>query len=133
MDAHSIGMLLLSSAGLAVVVWALHKIGKALIALFEALAAVAVVFLALWGLAKVTAWLVQQVVTHWRTSVTVVAVSVWWQQWGWLSLALTLSAVTVVLTVWRCVNLMSFDSWVGRWLRAWWQRWAIYAPKLPRW
>lgn len=28
---------------------------------------------------------------------------------------------------------MSFDDWVGRWLRAWWQRWAIYAPKLPGW
>src|SRR5262249_45818872 len=43
-----------------IVVWALHKIGKALITLFDALAAVTVVFLALWGLAKTTAWLVKQ-------------------------------------------------------------------------
>jgi S-DNA-T family DNA segregation ATPase FtsK/SpoIIIE len=71
MDAYSIGMLLLGGAGLAVMVWVLHKIGKALIALFEALAAVAVVFLALWGLVKTLLWLVRQVVTHWRTRLTV--------------------------------------------------------------
>jgi S-DNA-T family DNA segregation ATPase FtsK/SpoIIIE len=35
MDAHAIEIVLLGGAGLAVVVWVLHKIGKALIALFE--------------------------------------------------------------------------------------------------
>ena len=79
MDAHVIAMLLLGGAGLAVAVWALHKIGKALIALFEALATLAVVFVALWGLAKATAWLVRQVATHWRTSLTVLAVTLWCQ------------------------------------------------------
>jgi DNA segregation ATPase FtsK/SpoIIIE, S-DNA-T family len=39
----------------------------------------------------------------------------------------------VVLGVWRLVDLVSFDGWVGRWLRAWWQRWTVYAPKLPGW
>jgi S-DNA-T family DNA segregation ATPase FtsK/SpoIIIE len=133
MDAYSIGMLLLGGAGLAVMVWVLHKIGKALIALFEALAAVAVVFLALWGLVKTLLWLVRQVVTHWRTSLTVLVVTLWGQKWGWPSLALTLSVISIVLVAWRCVDLVSFDGWAGRWLRAWWRRWTIYAPKLPGW
>jgi S-DNA-T family DNA segregation ATPase FtsK/SpoIIIE len=133
MNAHTIGMLLLGGAGLAVVVWVLHKIGKALLALFEALAAVAVVVLAVWGLLKTLAWLVKQVLTHWRTSLAVLAVALWWQWWGWSSLALTLGVIAAVLAVWRYVDLVSFDSWVGRWLRAWWQRWTIYAPKLPGW
>jgi DNA segregation ATPase FtsK/SpoIIIE, S-DNA-T family len=133
MDARMIGVLLLSGAGLAVAVWALHKIGKALVALFEALATVAVVFVVLWGLAKAAAWLIRQVVRHWRTSLIVLAVALWWQQWGWLSLVVALSALSTVLVCWRRVDLVSFDGWVGRWLRAWWQRWTIYAPKLPGW
>lgn len=44
MDAHTIEVLLACSAGLGVVVWVLHKIGKALLALVGVLAAVAVVF-----------------------------------------------------------------------------------------
>jgi S-DNA-T family DNA segregation ATPase FtsK/SpoIIIE len=80
MNAHAIAMLLLGGAGLAVVVWVLLKIGKALIALFEALATIAVVFVALWGLTKATAWLVRQVVMHWRTSLTVLAVALWCQR-----------------------------------------------------
>ena len=52
MDAHTIGVLLRAGAGLGVVVWVLHKIGKALLAVVEALAAVAVVFVALWWLIK---------------------------------------------------------------------------------
>jgi S-DNA-T family DNA segregation ATPase FtsK/SpoIIIE len=133
MDVHTIGMVLLGGAGLAVLVWVLHKIGKTLIAVLEALATVAVVFLALWGLIKTVAWLCKQMVAHWRTSLTVLAISVWWQCWGWLSLAITLGVIGVLLGVWCCVDLVSFDPWVGRWLRAWWQRWTIYAPKLPGW
>jgi hypothetical protein len=60
MDAHTIGMLLLDGAGLGTVVWALHKIGRALITVFEALAAVAVVFVALWWLPKALVWLLTQ-------------------------------------------------------------------------
>jgi DNA segregation ATPase FtsK/SpoIIIE, S-DNA-T family len=33
---------------------------------------------------------------------------------------------------WR-IDVLSFDIWAGRWLRAWWQRWTIYTPKLPGW
>ena len=133
MDAHTIGILLVGGAGLAVLVWVLHKIGKALIAVFEALATVAVVFLALWGLVKALVWLARRVLMHWRTSLTMLAVAWWWQSWGWPSLALTLSMITIALVVWCAVDLVSFDAWVGRWLRAWWLRWTIYAPKLPAW
>jgi S-DNA-T family DNA segregation ATPase FtsK/SpoIIIE len=133
MDAHTIGVLLVGGAGLAVLVWVLHKIGKVLIAMVEALATIAVVFLAPWAAVKTLVWLARQVVTHWRTSITVLSVAVWWQYWGWPSLALTLTVMTTALAVWRCVDLVSFDAWVGRWLRAWWQRWTLYAPKLPGW
>ncbi len=34
---------------------------------------------------------------------------------------------------WRLVDLVSFDAWAGRYLRAWWLRWTVYAPKLPDW
>ncbi len=90
MDTRTIAVLLLGGASLAVLVWVLHKIGKALIALFEALATIAVVFMALWGLTKATAWLVRQIITHWRTSLTVLAVTLWCQHWGWPSLLVSL-------------------------------------------
>jgi DNA segregation ATPase FtsK/SpoIIIE, S-DNA-T family len=133
MDAHTIGVLLLAGAGLGVTVWVLHKIGKALLAVVEALAAVAVVFVALWWFLKAAAWLFTQVVTRWRTSLTVLVLAAWWHGWNWPSLVLTLAGSTLVLALWRWIDVLSFDSWVGRWLRAWWQRWTIYAPKLPGW
>ena len=133
MDAHTIGVLLLAGAGLGVVVWVLHKIGTVLLAVVEALAAVAVVFVTLRWLLKAAAWLITQVVTRWRTSLTILALAAWWHGWGWLSLTLTLSVITLVFAVWWWINVVSFDAWVGRWLRAWWLRWTIYAPKLPGW
>jgi S-DNA-T family DNA segregation ATPase FtsK/SpoIIIE len=133
MDVHMIGVFLAGGAGLGVLVWGLHKIGKALLALVEALAAVAVVFVVLCWLLKALVWLFTQVLTRWRTSLTVLAVAAWWQWWGWPSLALTLSVITSVFALWRWIEGVSFDAWVGRWLRAWWQRWTIYAPKLPAW
>ena len=60
MDAHTIGMFLASGVGLAVTVWVLHKIGKALLAVAETLAALAVVFVALRWLLKVLVWLLTQ-------------------------------------------------------------------------
>ena len=133
MDAQTIGMLLLAGVGLGVVVWVLHKIGTVLLALVETLAAVAVVFVALWWLTKALAWLLTQTVTRWRTSLTVLTLATWWHGWGWPSLALTLGVIALTFGVWRWVDLVSFDTWVGRWLRAWWLRWTIYAPKLPGW
>jgi DNA segregation ATPase FtsK/SpoIIIE, S-DNA-T family len=133
MDAHTIGVLLLGGAGLGAVVWVLHKIGKALISVMETLAAMAVVFVALWWLLKSLVWLFTQVVTYWRTSLTLLALAVWLHYWGWVSLALTLGVITLLLGVWRWVDLISFDAWAGRWLRAWWLRWTIYSSKLPDW
>lgn len=103
MDAHTIGVLLLGGVGLGVVVWVLYKIGTALLAVVEALAAVAVVFVALWWLLKALVWLRTQVVTRWRTSLTVLALTAWWHWWGWWgwpSLVLTLAVITLVLAVW---------------------------------
>ncbi|TVT48104.1 cell division protein FtsK [Amycolatopsis rhizosphaerae] len=133
MDAHTFATLFLGGVGLAVVVWALHKLGKALAAIAETLAAAAVVFLALWWVVKAAGWLVAQIVLHPRTTLTVLALLAWWRWLGWPSLALSLIGVTALLTVWRVLDLVSFDQWAGRFLRTWWQRWAIYVPKLPGW
>ena len=82
---------------------------------------------------KAVAWALRQVVTHWRTSLAVVAGAAWWHWWGGASLVLTAGGVAGVLTGWRLVDLASFDAWAGRHLRAWWLRWTVYAPKLPQW
>ena len=62
MTAHSAAVLLLGVVGLALLVWLLHKLGRALAAIAETLAAAAVVFVALWWLVKVLIWLVKQLV-----------------------------------------------------------------------
>ncbi|HEX2290845.1 MAG TPA: FtsK/SpoIIIE domain-containing protein, partial [Pseudonocardiaceae bacterium] len=46
---------------------------------------------------------------------------------------ITASAVVGMLVGWRLFDLASFDAWAGRYLRAWWLRWTVYAPKLPAW
>ncbi|MFE7201824.1 FtsK/SpoIIIE domain-containing protein [Pseudonocardia alni] len=117
----------------AVAVYVLYKVGHYLVKVVEALATAAVVFLALWFAAKGLFLAIVWAVRHWRTTTTVTVVSVWCWWWGWLSLLLTLTAVTVVLGVWRVASLPSFDHWAGRHLRSWWQRWLVYAPRMPRW
>ncbi len=37
------------------------------------------------------------------------------------------------LVVWRWRHRVSFETWAGRRLRSWWQRWAVYARRLPGW
>jgi DNA segregation ATPase FtsK/SpoIIIE, S-DNA-T family len=133
MSPHTIGVLVLAGGCLAVVVWVLHKVGKVLVALAEAVATVAVVFLAVWWLVKAVAWSVRQVVRYWRTSLGLLALLAWWHWLGWLSLAATVAGVAIALVVWRLVDVVSFDRWAGRHLRAWWLRWTLYAPKLPAW
>jgi S-DNA-T family DNA segregation ATPase FtsK/SpoIIIE len=133
MDAYLIALVLAGGAALGLVVWLLAKLGKALIKIAEALTAAAVVLFTVWLVIKAVVWALRQVVTHWRTSLAVVAVLAWWQWWGGASLVLTAAVVTGVLTAWRLVDLASFDAWVGRHLRAWWLRWTVYAPKLPQW
>ena len=133
MNTYQIALLLAGGAALGVVVWVLATLGKALITIAEALAAAAAVLFTAWLVIKTVGWALRQVLTHWRTSLTVLTTLAWWHWWGWVSLALTVGAVTVVLTGWRLVNLSSFEVWAGRHLRAWWLRWTVYAPKLPGW
>jgi S-DNA-T family DNA segregation ATPase FtsK/SpoIIIE len=133
MDAHTFAVVIAGGGALGVIVWVLAKLGKALIKLAEALAAAAAVFLAMWLAIKAVLWAFRQVLKHWRTSLTVVALLAWWHWWGWTSLVLTLGEIVAVLTGWRLVNLASFDAWAGRYLRAWWLRWTVYASKLPEW
>jgi S-DNA-T family DNA segregation ATPase FtsK/SpoIIIE len=133
MDAQTIALLIAGGGALGVVVWALAKLGKALVTIAEALAAAAVVFLALWLVIKAVLWAFRQTLTHWRTSLTIVALLAWWHWWGWASLATTAGVVTGVLTGWRLLDLRSFDAGAGRYLRAWWLRWNVYSPKLPEW
>jgi DNA segregation ATPase FtsK/SpoIIIE, S-DNA-T family len=133
MTSYTIAVVIAGGVTLGVLVWILSHIGKALIQIAEALAAAALVFATIWLLIKALVWAIRQAMTHWRTSLTVVAVLAWWHWWGGLSLAITVGVVTVGLSVWRLVDLGSFDPWVGRHLRAWWLRWTLYAPKLPGW
>src|SRR5918997_1350636 len=133
MNAYLITLLMAGGAVLGVVVWVLAKLGKALITVAEALAAAAVVVFVVWLVIKAVVWALRQVLTHWRTSLTLLATVAWWHWWGWASLALTAAVVTVMFIGWRLVDLASFDAWAGRYLRAWWLRWTVYAPKLPEW
>jgi S-DNA-T family DNA segregation ATPase FtsK/SpoIIIE len=133
MDAQMIAVVIAGGAALGVVVWLLAKLGKALVTIAEALVAAGVVFLAVWLVIKAVGWAIRQAGTRWRTSLTVLAILVWWRWWGWVPLASTIGSVALVLTGWRLIDLVSFDAWAGRHLRAWWLRWTVYAPKLPGW
>ena len=133
MDAYLIALIMAGGAALGVVVWLLSKLGKALIKIAEALAAAAVVLFAMWLIIKAVVWALRQTITHWRTSLTVLAIVAWWHWWGATSLALTTGVTAGVLAGWRLISLASFDARAGRHLRAWWLRWTVYSPKLPQW
>lgn len=133
MGAQSLLPLVVAAGGVWIAVWVLHKIGKALAFVLEALATVAAVFVALWLAIKAALWLARTALVHWRTTLGLAAVTSWLLCWGWFSLAILVGAVTGGLTVWRLRHRVSFDRWVGRRLRAWWLRWTIYAPRLPKW
>jgi DNA segregation ATPase FtsK/SpoIIIE, S-DNA-T family len=133
MDVQMIALVIAGAGALGVVVWTLAKLGKTLIKLAEALAAAAAVLFALWLLIKAIVWALRQVLTHWRTSLALVALGAWWHWWGWESLALATGVIAAVLTGWRLADLASFDAWAGRHLRSWWLRWTVYSPKLPQW
>jgi DNA segregation ATPase FtsK/SpoIIIE, S-DNA-T family len=131
--AHSIGLLVLAAGVLGVLVWLLAKLGHALAKIVEAVAAVAVVFLAFWLVIKAVVWAVRQALTHWRTSLVLLAVIAWCRWWGWLSLVTLVGAVAVSLAAWRFADLPSYDRYAGRYLRAWWLRWTLYTRQLPAW
>jgi len=120
-------------AGAGVGLWVLHKVGQVLTKVLEAAAAVAVVFVTGLLLVKGVWWLGRQVVRHWRTSLTTAAVLAWVYWWGWPSLLATGAAVALGLFLWRRLHRHSFEPWAGRRLRGWWQRWIVYAPRLPGW
>lgn len=101
MNTNGISVLLIGGGVLGVAVWLLHKIGRALATILEVLAAAALVFISLWWLLKSLLWLAKQVVTRWRTSLTVVAIMAWSQYLGWLSLAIVAASVVAVLASWR--------------------------------
>ncbi|HET9253585.1 MAG TPA: FtsK/SpoIIIE domain-containing protein [Pseudonocardiaceae bacterium] len=133
MDLSTIAVMIAGAGGLGVVVWILAKLGRVLIQIAEALAAAAAVFLVLWLVIKTVGWALRQTLTYWRTSLTVLALLGWWQWYGWVSLAATAGGIAAVLAGWRLLHVRSFDAWAGRYVRAWWLRWTIYAPKLPGW
>src|SRR5436305_3730333 len=127
------GFLVIALAGLGLGVWVLAKIGRALASMAEALAAMVVVFVALWWACKVVFWLFSEIVIHWRTSLTVIAVYLWCIWVGWVWLVLNLGGLALILLAWRLVDVVSFDQWCGRLLRSWVIRWAVYHRKLPGW
>src|ERR671938_137227 len=129
MDAQAIALLIAGGGALGAAVWVLAKIGHVLIKVAEALAAAAAVFIALWLMIRAVVWALRQTLTHWRTSLTLVALGGWWHWWGPTSLAITVAVVAGVLLGWRLTDLAAFDVWAGRHLRAWWLRWTLYAPK----
>jgi S-DNA-T family DNA segregation ATPase FtsK/SpoIIIE len=133
MNGQTAVTLLLTGGGIAAVVWVLHKIGKALAAVIEALATLAVVFLAVWLAVKGTFLLIRWAVTHWRTTLGLITVGAWVWWWGWLPVVIVSATLAVGLVVWRWRHRASFEAEVGRRLRSWWLRWTVYAPKLPKW
>ncbi|KAA1011876.1 cell division protein FtsK, partial [Pseudonocardia sp. EV170527-09] len=124
---------MVGGAALAAVFYVLYRIGHYLARVLEALATAAVVFVAAYlavkGLVLAVVWLAR----HWRTTSTVTVVSAWCWWWGWLSLLLVALTVAASLGLWRIVAPLPFDHWAGRRIRSWWQRWAVYAPRMPRW
>ncbi len=44
-----------------------------------------------------------------------------------------LGVLALVLVVWRWRHRDTFEPYVGRWLRGWWWRWAVYARRMPGW
>jgi DNA segregation ATPase FtsK/SpoIIIE, S-DNA-T family len=132
-NAQTFVTLVLAGGVVAVVVWLVNKVGRALTAVLEALATVAMVLVALWLVVKTVFLVVKAAVTHWRTTVGGVVVGSWVCWWGWLPVVGTVAGVVVALVVWWWRRRVSFEVWVGRRLRSWWQRWVVYARKLPGW
>ncbi|WP_328606256.1 FtsK/SpoIIIE domain-containing protein [Amycolatopsis sp. NBC_00345] len=114
-------------------VWVLHKAGRALASILEALAAAAFVFVAICWLLKAVVWRGKQVATRWRTSLALLALGAWWYWIGWVWLVIGAAVLGVSLTAWRLIDVASFEYYAGRRLRSWWLRWATYGRKLPGW
>ena len=127
------GTMILLGAGLALVCWVLARVAHYAARVLEALAAIVGLFVTLWLAAKGVCFAVAWLVRHWRTCLTGVAVGAWCHWLGWPSLLVTVVTIAAGLGVWRWRSVGSFDVWAGRYLRSWWQRWWVYARKMPRW
>ncbi|WP_308015297.1 hypothetical protein [Pseudonocardia sp. ICBG1293] len=124
---------MVGGAALAAVLYVLYRIGHYLARVLEALATAAVVFVALYLAAKGIVLALVWAVRHWRTTSTVTVVSAWCWFLGWASLLAVTLALAAALGLWRIAAPLPFDHWAGRRIRSWWQRWAVYAPRMPRW
>lgn len=132
MNTPSLGTVLLLG-GLVAVVWLLHKLGRALAAVMETLAALAVVLVAVWLVAKTAYFMIKAAVTHWRTTLSAFMLGMCLMSLGLLTVVLVAVVVAVSLAVWRWRHPTSFETWAGRRLRSWWLRWTVYARRLPGW
>ncbi len=93
MNAQTFVTLVLVGGVAMLVVWFLNKIGRALTAILEALATVAMVLLALWVVVKAGYSAIKAAVTHWRTTLTLSLGSAWLLWWGWLPVVVVLVLV----------------------------------------
>jgi S-DNA-T family DNA segregation ATPase FtsK/SpoIIIE len=115
MTAQSLVTLVTVGGGLLAVVWLLHKAGRGLTSLLEALATLAMVLVGLWLLSKAVYAVIKAAVTHWRTTLGGIALGAWlWWWWGSLPVTLAVTAVVVGLSVWRWRHPVMFEAWVGR-------------------
>jgi DNA segregation ATPase FtsK/SpoIIIE, S-DNA-T family len=133
MNVHALMTLVMVGGGLVLVVSVLRKVGRGLTALFEALATLATLVVALWWLGKAVVLVVKSAVTHPRTTAGLTVAVLWLCWWGWPSFVLFTSAAGLGLVVWWWRGQLSYESWVGRRLRSWWLRWTVYARRLPGW
>jgi S-DNA-T family DNA segregation ATPase FtsK/SpoIIIE len=133
MNAQSLLTLTMIGGGLVVAVVVLRKIGRGLTSLLEALATLATVLIALWWIAKAAYFMIKAAVTHPRTTVGLVVAVAWVCWWGWLPVVVTAAASGVGLVVWWWRGRLFYERWAGRRLRSWWQRWTVYARRLPGW
>ncbi|WP_370948177.1 FtsK/SpoIIIE domain-containing protein [Amycolatopsis sp. cg5] len=136
MQAHDVQNVMIFAAvggGLAVLLWVLAKVGRALAGVLEALAALAVLAMALWAVVRAVGWVVRQLATYWRTALTLVALWAWCRWLGWVWLVVIAASLGLVQLVWWRLDAVGYDQWCGRRLRAWWLRWTLYGRKLPTW
>ena len=133
MNVHALMTWVMVGGGLVVAVSVLRKIGRGLTALFEALATLATLVVALWWAGKAVVFVVKSAVTHPRSTVGAAVVVLWLWWWGWLPLVIVASAAGVGLVVWWWRGRLSYQRWIGRRLRSWWLRWTVYARRLPGW
>lgn len=127
-------MVPLAAAGIGLpALWVLHKVAKGLVWLAEALAALFVLVLMVVLVVKYAVKACWFVITHWRSSLALLLGLCTWHWVGWLPTSITLGVVGVGALVWWWRGRVSFDHWIGRRLRAWWLRWTLYHPKMPRW